>query len=197
VLNNVRNGPLTAIVAETLLFCVEKDIEVCRSLWIPGTEMLYNGVDGLSRWKDVGDFTLREEVWMKLFRWEPKMEVDRFADRLNHKLPRWCSWKKQLGAEATDAMCQDWRGALNYAFPPLKLVPKVFDHVWRQRAPTVLVVPKWTGTWWYSVLESLTEPQDWLELGPSSKILQIGPSGYDRILGKRWNFIAVKLFWRS
>ena len=43
--------------------------------------------------------------------------IDLFADRLNCQLPRFCSWKPDPMALATDAFQQNWSTGRNYAFP--------------------------------------------------------------------------------
>ena len=46
------------------------------------------------------------------------LEVDMFASRLTHQLPRYFSWNLDPVVEATDAFVQDWSPFRGYANPP-------------------------------------------------------------------------------
>uniref|UniRef100_A0A1X7THM9 Uncharacterized protein n=1 Tax=Amphimedon queenslandica TaxID=400682 RepID=A0A1X7THM9_AMPQE len=52
----------------------------------------------------------------------PCLEINLFATRLSHQLPRFYSWRPDPLAEATDAFLQDWRPVRGYANPPWNLI---------------------------------------------------------------------------
>ena len=196
VMNSMQNGKLAPWVGQVLWFCVEQGIELRRASWIPSREMVRQGVDGLSRWVDANDWTIRDEVWSKLMEWAPEMEVDRFASSVNRRLPRWNSRFHEFGAEACDALVQDWSTSVSYACPPLALLGRVVELVRRQRASVVLVVPAWPGQiWWPMLLRLAPVEQDWLYLGTGAQIFQLGPSGKSAPMRRNWDFWAVKLGW--
>jgi hypothetical protein len=196
VFNQMRNGALAPWVAEALWFCLEHQIDIHRASWIPAREMVRRGVDGLSRMVDVNDWTLKPQLWQIISAWAPGLQVDRFADSLNAKLPRWNSRFREPGGEAVDSLVQDWRGVRNYACPPLSMIGRVIDLVRCQRACSVLVVPVWVGqVWWPMLTRMATQPMDWLSLGQGPVVFDRGRSGKGAPLQRNWEFMAVKLFW--
>jgi hypothetical protein len=195
-LNQMRNGALAPWVAEALWFCLESGIELHKSAWIPSREMVRRGVDGLSRFLDVNDWGLSWDAWRVLNAWAEGLQVDRFADSLNRKLPIWNSRFHEPGTTAVDAFAQDWTQVRNYACPPLALLGRVIDLVRSQKAATVLVVPHWPGQiWWPLLLRLAPETRAWLRLGLSREVIGLGRSGQAAPLRHNWEFWAVKLFW--
>ncbi len=57
-LRSLRNGPLAPWVAEVLWYLMDNNIKLHQCHWIPGRELVRRGVDGLSRFVDVNDWTL-------------------------------------------------------------------------------------------------------------------------------------------
>ena len=49
-------------------------------------------------------------------------EIDLFASRLNHQLPKYVSWKPDHGACHIDAFCFSWSGKFVYIFPLFSLL---------------------------------------------------------------------------
>ena len=77
-------------------------------------------------------------------------EIDLFANRLNHKLPRYYSWKPDPGTEAVDALSNDWSQFYFYAFPPFNMIGSVLRKVEEERANGIIVVPMWPTQSWFS-----------------------------------------------
>jgi hypothetical protein len=196
-MNRLRNGALAGQVASLYWWCIQENIRLVPAAWIPGTRMIELGVDGLSRWEDVGDFHLKPSVWDLIRFWEPRLEVDRFASDDNAKLERFNSWKRGYRQEAVDALRQDWRNVWNFACLPLKLIPKVVQLVIAQEANTVLVIPEWTQTWWWTRLHQLAGPKHWLQLGPGQDVFLPGPSGHEKVSSSSWKFWAVRVIWTT
>ena len=75
--------------------------------------------------------------------------VDLFASRLCHQLPRYMSWRPDPQSIATDALHQDWKNQLCYAFPPIfpnrssvkksSERPDQIDHCYARLAEPILV----------------------------------------------------------
>jgi hypothetical protein len=194
-LRSLRNGRLAPWVAEMLWFLMDHGIELHQAHWVPGRELVRRGIDGLSRWVDVNDWTLRTRVWDRLRGWNPGMSVDRFASGENAKLRRWNSRFHEPGAEAVDALRQDWRGETNYACPPLALMSQVIELIRVQEADVTLVVPIWQGQPWWPILRILAPRQgQWLYLGKSREIFVEGTSGVGAVFRHDWEFTAVRLF---
>ena len=71
-------------------------------------------------------------------------DIDLFATRLTHQLPRYVSWHPDPHMFATDAFTLNWGILKGYAFPPFNLVPRTLSKV----------APIWQGqTWWPLLLQ--------------------------------------------
>jgi hypothetical protein len=177
---------------------MDHGIELHCTHWVPGRELIRRGIDGLSRWVDVNDWTLQTHVWQRLQDWSSAMTVDRFASAENAKLRRWNSRFHEPGTEAVDALREDWGGEGNYACPPLALISQVVELVREQQADATLVVPVWKGQPWWPILRILApHPRQWLHLGNSRRIFRRGPSGEGAVFRHDWEFTAVRLFPRT
>jgi len=102
--------------------------------------------------RDRSDWMLSPAVFQELNQTLGPLEVDLFASRLTHQLPRFFSWRPDPQAEAIDAFQQDWSQLKGYANPPWCLVGRVLNNVRSQDAQLVLVAPVWRGKSWYPVL---------------------------------------------
>lgn len=60
--------------------------------------------------------------------WVPH-SIDRFANHLNAKLPRFNSRFSNPGAEGIDAFVMDWAGENNYVCPPVCLILRMLLHM--------------------------------------------------------------------
>ena len=97
--------------------------------------------------------------------------MDRFANHLNAKLPRFNSRFWNPGSEGihVDAFVMDWHGENNYACPPIRLIVRVFHHMRTCKASGSLIVPLWhSAPFWPMVCpdgECFTSfIVDWMEL---------------------------------
>ena len=117
-------------------------------------------------------------------------EIDLFASRLNHRVPKYCSWRPDPHAYAVDAFGIDWdEFNLIYAFPPIRLLPRVLK-TWqditeaRQRGHkekhAIIVAPLWPAQPWFPVLQKLTREKP-LKLHSSQLILHHRPQEKHRL----------------
>ena len=84
-------------------------------------------------------------------------EIDLFASRLNHKVPKYISWRPDPNAHAVDALSVNWSNMFFYAFPPFNMIGKVLQKVELEHCTGIVVVPKWTTqTWWPKYLQLCT-----------------------------------------
>ena len=97
---------LTSLAKSLWLWALERDI-IITAQHIPGVS---NGIaDGESRLeRDKSDWMLSRGVFQKINLTLGPLEVDLFASRLTHQLPRFFSWRPDPLAEAVDAFQQDW-----------------------------------------------------------------------------------------
>jgi len=85
------------------------------------------------------------------------LSCDRFANRANALLPRFCSLSAEPGAlSPPNAFAHDWsqEAGWNWAFPPLREIPRVLGLVREQRARVVLVVPDWKQAWFAPLMNA-------------------------------------------
>jgi len=138
-------------------------ISLARICHIKGVEMVEEGVDGISRpptpkalsEADRFEWQITPAWWQwivaQLQARGIALSCDRFASRANAMLPRFCSLQDEPGALAPpNAFTHDWsaESAWNWAFPPLRDIPKVLDLTREQRARVVLLVPDWKMVWY-------------------------------------------------
>ena len=109
--------------------------------WIPRSRN--DQADFLSRIFDSDDWGLSplsfhhiDSVWGPHF-------VDRFANHVNAKLPRFKSIFWNPGSEGIDAFVMNWHGENNYPCPPICLILRVLHHMSNCKASGSLIVPLW------------------------------------------------------
>ena len=162
--------------------------------------MIRVGVDGLSRpivpkalsEADREGWRVSPWLWERI-QWSVSplaFTCDRFASRANALLTRFCSLEVEPGAlHPPNALVHDWRGdtrllELNWAFPPLRLVPSVLALLRQQRARACILVPDWCREWYPAVISEASWL--WVEDGP-------GPF-FQRQREGQWQDVVQNLF---
>jgi hypothetical protein len=116
--------------------------------------------DTLSRAVDTDDWRLSQPTFAQLdSTWGPHT-VDRFASRLNSKLPRYNSRWEDPGSAGLDAFSQpleDWVRANNFCFPPVAALPRLAHLLRVTGAPATVVAPAWPAQAWFQALQELAE----------------------------------------
>ena len=92
--------------------------------------------------------------------------IDLFADRLNCQLPRFCSWKPDPMALATDAFQQNWSAERNYAFPPFCLIMSSLAKLRAEGGELILVTPVWPSQALYPSICTCQLPHHCFSRGP-------------------------------
>ena len=83
-------------------------------------------------------------------------DIDLFASKLNHKVPKYASWKPDPLASFVDAFTLNWGEFSNtYAFPPFCLVGRCLQKVILPQATLTVVVLLWCTKAWFTRLLSL------------------------------------------
>ena len=80
------------------------------------------------------------------------LDVDLFASRLTHQLPRFFSWRPDPQAEAVDAFQQDWGPLRGFANLPWCLIGRVLSQACQQQAQLVLAASVWRGQTWFPTI---------------------------------------------
>ena len=71
------------------------------------------------------DETIFESITVHFF----TRQIDLFASRLNHQLPRYVAWQPDPGAEVVDAFTLDWHCDKFFAFPLFSLLGQVVQKI--------------------------------------------------------------------
>lgn len=103
-------------------FCQERDLWL-YAVHLAGIENTEG--DHESRRKDYVEWVLPQGIFDKLNRDFGPFDLDLFASRLTHKLPKYAIWLPDPFTEFIDAFCFTWDKFYFYAFPPFSLVLKV------------------------------------------------------------------------
>ena len=125
--------------------------------------------------KDSSNWKLCPQVFQGLQKMFPWIEVDLFADRLNHQVPRFWNWRPDPLAEGVHALTVVWREMRAYAFPPIKWIHRVLWKVHNEGATLLLVAPVWCQQPWYPMLLRMLIEQP--VLIPSSHLLLTASDG--------------------
>ena len=139
----MKSGSLCALLWRLLLWCNQRQI-VLRVRHIPGHLNVI--ADKLSRHRQViqTEWSLLQEVFNRLCRRWHKPEVDLFATRFNHKLPKFVSPVPDRLAWAVDALSLQWKDLDAYAFPPTALLGQVVIKLLdRGCCRLILIAPGW------------------------------------------------------
>ena len=152
----MKSGSLCALLWRLLMWCNQRQI-VLRARHIPGHLNVI--ADKLSRHGQViqTEWSLLQEVFDQICRRWHKPEVDLFATKFNHKLPRFVSPVPDLLAWKVDALSVPWQGLDAYVFPPVALLGKVVSKLMDQGFHRViLIAPGWPNMSWFWDLVSMS-----------------------------------------
>ena len=152
----MRSGSLCALLWRLLSWCHPRGI----TLWarhIPGHLNVI--ADKLSRHNQViqTEWSLSQPVFTLLCSKWTQPQVDLFATRFNHKLPRFVSPVPDSTAWAVDALSLQWDQLEAYPFPPLSLLPQVISKFRDQGCrKMILIAPGWPNMPWFWDLVDLS-----------------------------------------
>ena len=115
---------------------------------------IQNGVaDTASRELDSGtEWTLDKQIFQSICQRFYTSEVDLFASRLTHQVPKYVSRYPDPGALAVDAFLQDWSKWSCLIHPPVVLLPRILRKIREDRATALLIAPNWPGQPWFPEL---------------------------------------------
>ena len=144
---------LNSIATQLWKWCLDHQVHLTAE-YLPGVENKI--ADEESRVvKDRCDWMIHPQVFDQInTRWGP-VEVDMFASRLTHQVPRFFSWGLDPAAEAVNAFNQDWSQFVGYANSPWCLILSVLAKIRRDRAKVILVAPVWSTQPWYPLILQL------------------------------------------
>ena len=154
--------------------------------WIPRTQN--ERADYLSKIYDDNDWGISDILfnWLEEL-WSPH-SIDRFANYLNTKLPRYNSRYWNPGSESIDTFVCDWGHENNYVCSPIPLVSRVLLHAKNCNAQGTLILPAWfSAPFWPLLLSEFGGTfnfsiKDIIELPMAKEFYEIGT--WNSIFGK-------------
>ena len=155
---------LRPLVAQLHHIARQYHIEFSRPGWIPGSTMIKNGVDALSRrWSSkraAMEWPIHRSIFAavcQIFEAKTDDMIDRFATATNTVSRRFNSLTPEPNAEALDGLSQDWAAekAVQWINPPFALLPRVINKIATERPrAAIVIVPAWpSATWWPTLSE--------------------------------------------
>ena len=148
----MRSGSLCALLWRLLSWCHPRGISL-RARHIPGRLNVI--ADKLSNQLIQTEWSLSQQVFNLLCSKWTQTQLDLFATRFNHKLPKFVVPDRT--AWAVDAMNLSWENLDVYAFPPVSLfsqvVSKLVDQGCRRM---ILIAPGWPNMPWFWDLVNLS-----------------------------------------
>ena len=140
---------------------------IVEMVHVPGAQFVIEGTDLLSRppepplnsIEDRDEWRVERSWFERIQDWaQCSFAADLFADRDNHRVPLFYS--ASCCADAVghpDCFANVWPpGVVLYAFPPLRLIPRLLQHALDVDAHVVLLVPDWPSQPWWPKLMSVT-----------------------------------------
>ena len=152
----MRSGSLCALLWRLLSWCHPRKI-ILRARHIPGRLNVI--ADKLSRHNQViqTEWCLSQQVFNRLCSNWGQPQIDLFATRFNHKLPKFVSPVPDPTAWAVDALSLSWSNLDVYAFPPVSLLSQVISKLVNQGFHRmILIAPGWPNMPWFWDLISLS-----------------------------------------
>ena len=93
--------------------------------------------------RESSDWKLNPKIFSQIVKIRGIPQIDLFASRLNHQLPKYMSWHPDPGSCAVDSLQHYWRNLYRYAFPPFCLIGKVLAKVRQAQSLLLIVTPAW------------------------------------------------------
>ena len=152
----MKSGSLCALLWRLLSWCHPRGI-ILRARHIPGHLNVI--VDKLSRHNQViqTEWSLSQQVFNLLCSKWARPQVEMFATRFNHKLPKFVSPVPDPATWAVDALNLSWENLNVYAFPPISLLNQVISKVMDQGCyRMILIAPGWPNMPWFWDLVALS-----------------------------------------
>ena len=80
------------------------------------------------------------------------LDIDRFADNINAKLPRFDARFHCPKAENVNTFTSDWGRDFNWWCPPIFLIADTIAHARICRAKGVLLIPEWPSAYYWPII---------------------------------------------
>ncbi|XP_068102805.1 uncharacterized protein [Hyperolius riggenbachi] len=159
--------------ASRILHWAERSLKSIKAVHLKGT--LNCLADYLSRCSlSQDEWSLNDRVFHQLTEHWIVPQVDLFARKSNAKCRMFCSLCPQDEPWVVDAFSISWSHHRMYIFPPLHLISRVLNKIYRDQAEAILIVPFWPKRPWFALLQRLAT--DHLILPDQEDLLTQGPA---------------------
>ena len=105
---------------------------------------------------DSSEWKLNPAIFQKICLVLGKPQIDLFASRVSHQLPRYMSRKKDPCSVAQNALQQNWSHMFPYAFPPFNLIGQTLQKVKKHSINMIIITPVWAAQPWYPQILEMT-----------------------------------------
>lgn len=165
---------LSSLAFEIWAWCRERNIRF-RVAHRPGSENQIADFESRCHYRDCCEWSIDRSTINGVFKLWGYPQIDLFASRINHKVPRFFSFFADPEAVAIDAFAQRWSDPLSYAFPPFSLLGRVMEKSRLEEADLIVITPLWRAQPWFPLLlaRATVEPI----LLPRSERLITDPTG--------------------
>ena len=148
-----RSQTLCMEAVELWELCIQSQITP-TAIHLPGVKNQL--ADLLSRRRvNQNEWSLKPLIVQRTFQKLGTPDIDLFATFQNKKCPVFLSWIPDHRALGCDAFQVSWSSVLGYAFPPVKLIPRVLQKVISEKSTVILIAPRWPRRMWYPQILSL------------------------------------------
>ena len=154
-MGGTQSLPMLEIAKRIWQYLMAHEITITAE-WIPSH--LNTVADWESRnVSDSAEWKLSTRVFQSICRLMGKPDLDLFASRISHQVPKYFSWKADPDCLAVDAFRQHWKMGLPYAFPPFCLITRVLRQVQNQAVERmILISPLWPTQPWFPLLMAMS-----------------------------------------
>ena len=123
------------------------------------------------------EWTLDKQIFQSICQRFYTPEVDLFASRLTHQVPKYVSRYPDPGALAVDAFLQDWSKWSCLIHPPVVLLPRILRKIREDQATALVIAPNWSGQPWFpELIQMLVDQPLLLPQFPSLLFLPFQPA---------------------
>ena len=103
--------------------------------------------------RDSSEWKLFPQIFHQICQMKGTPEIDLFASRLSHQLPKYFAWRPNPYSQGTDAMQHSWGSKYLYAVPPFSMINKALNKVKQDKVGEMLLVaPTCQSQTWYQIL---------------------------------------------
>ena len=140
---------LQEIALSIFQICLSYNIKLIAT-WVPRELNII--ADHYSKLRDTDDWSIDDASFQSIDTRFGHFTIDRFADNLNTKLPRFNSKYFCPDTSGVDAFTENWAHDNNWVCPPVSLIGSVFRHMRRCKARGTVLVPIWRSSYFWPLL---------------------------------------------